>query len=59
MLVQAIDAAMEAAALTDGLVDPTLGHSLEAVGNDRDIALISAASLLSIPPGQGSTRPSW
>jgi len=44
MLVQAIDAAMEAAAQTDGLVDPTLGHSLEAVGYDRDIALIPAAS---------------
>ncbi len=43
-LVQAIDAAMEAAAQTDGLVDPTLGHSLEAVGYDRDIALIPAAS---------------
>jgi len=44
LLVQAIDAAMEAAVQTDGLVDPTLGHSLEAVGYDRDIALIPAAS---------------
>lgn len=44
LLVQAIAAAMDAAAQTDGLVDPTLGHSLEAVGYDRDIALIPAAS---------------
>ncbi|MHB1472754.1 MAG: FAD:protein FMN transferase [Dermatophilaceae bacterium] len=44
LLVQAISAAMDAAAQTDGLVDPTLGHSLEAVGYDRDIALIPAAS---------------
>ena len=35
---------MDAAAQTDGLVDPTLGHSLEAVGYDRDIALIPTAS---------------
>jgi len=44
LLVQAIDAAMEAAAQTDGLVDPTLGHQLVAVGYDRDLALMSAAS---------------
>jgi len=44
LLVQAIAAAMDAAAQTDGLVDPTLGHSLEAVGYDRDIALIPPAS---------------
>ena len=44
MLVHAISVAMDAAAQTDGLVDPTLGHSLEAVGYDRDLALIPAAS---------------
>jgi len=44
MLVQAIEAAMEAAAETDGLVDPTLGHALVAVGYDRDIALVIAGS---------------
>ena len=44
LLVQAVGAAMDAAAQTDGLVDPTLGHSLEAVGYDRDLALIPAAS---------------
>ncbi|MEO6144479.1 MAG: FAD:protein FMN transferase [Dermatophilaceae bacterium] len=44
LLVQAIEAAMDAAAQTDGLVDPTLGHALAAVGYDRDIALVIAAS---------------
>jgi len=44
LLVQAIGAAMDAAAQTDGLVDPTLGHALAAVGYDRDIALVIAAS---------------
>jgi len=44
LLVQAISAAMDAAAQTDGLVDPTLGHSLVAVGYDRDMALIPAVS---------------
>jgi thiamine biosynthesis lipoprotein len=44
LLVNAIGAAMEAAAQTDGLVDPTLGHALVAVGYDRDIALVLAES---------------
>lgn len=38
LLVQAVEAAIGAAAQTDGLVDPTLGHSLVAVGYDRDLA---------------------
>ncbi len=44
LLVKAISAAMDAAAQTDGLVDPTLGHCLVAVGYDRDLALLPAAS---------------
>ena len=44
LLVTAIDAAVEAAAASDGLVDPTLGHALVAVGYDRDIALVLAES---------------
>jgi len=43
LLVQAVSAAVDAAAQTDGLVDPTLGHSLAAVGYDRDMALVLAA----------------
>ena len=60
LLVQAIGAAMDAAAQTDGLVDPTLGHSLEAVGYDRDIALIPAASAdpagIPLPARDGAWR---
>jgi len=36
--------AMDAAAQTDGVVDPTLGHAMDAVGYDRDIALVRAGS---------------
>jgi len=44
ILVQAIGGALDAAAQTDGLVDPTLGHAMDAVGYDRDLALVLAAS---------------
>jgi FAD:protein FMN transferase len=44
LLVKAIGAAIEAAAQTDGLVDPTLGHAMVAVGYDRDISLVLAES---------------
>ena len=44
LLVKAIGVAVEAAAQTDGLVDPTLGHALVAVGYDRDISLVLAQS---------------
>ncbi len=44
LLVEAVSAAVEAAAQTDGLVDPTLGRSIEAVGYDRDMALLLCAS---------------
>jgi thiamine biosynthesis lipoprotein len=45
LLVQAIDAAIVAAAQTDGLVDPTLGRAMVAVGYDRDISLVLADSI--------------
>jgi thiamine biosynthesis lipoprotein len=44
LLVKAVGAAVEAAAQTDGLVDPTLGHALVAAGYDRDISLVAAES---------------
>ena len=44
LLVKAVGAAVEAAAQTDGLVDPTLGHAMVAVGYDRDISLVLAES---------------
>ncbi len=44
ILHAALRIALEAAAETDGLVDPTLGHALVALGYDRDFALLPAAS---------------
>ena len=37
VLASAVAAALRAARLTDGAVDPTLGHALVAAGYDRDI----------------------
>ena len=39
-----IEAALRAAALTDGDVDPTCGQALEDIGYDRDFALVRAGS---------------
>lgn len=43
VLAEAINAALWAAKETDGLVDPTLGRSLAAVGYDRDLKQVQAA----------------
>lgn len=60
MLVRAVGAAVEAAAQTDGLVDPTLGHALVAVGYDRDISLVLAESTdpagIPVPARSGAWR---
>jgi thiamine biosynthesis lipoprotein len=46
-------AALDAASLTSGLVDPTLGRAIEAAGYDRDFALVGnhASPLGSTAPG--------
>lgn len=49
VLAKAVNAALWAAKETDGLVDPTLGRSLAAVGYDRDLKQVQA--------GQASTSP--
>lgn len=43
LLVQAVDAALQAARSTDGLVDPTLGRDLVGLGYDRDLELVRAS----------------
>ena len=56
LLLTAIDAALHAAELTDGLVDPTVGGQLRALGYDRDLALVlrrGAAPLLERRPASG------
>jgi thiamine biosynthesis lipoprotein len=40
LLADALEAALRAARLTDGLVDPTVGAAMAAVGYDRDFSLI-------------------
>ena len=41
LFARALAVALDAAAATDGLVDPTLGAHLEAAGYDRDFALLA------------------
>ena len=40
LLAEAVAAALRAAELTDGLVDPTLGRDIAALGYDRDIEVV-------------------
>jgi thiamine biosynthesis lipoprotein len=42
LLVEALTLALDAAQLTDGAVDPTVGRALELAGYDRDWALLDA-----------------
>ncbi|MEP7194296.1 MAG: FAD:protein FMN transferase [Actinomycetota bacterium] len=42
LLAGAVRAAMRGALLTDGLVDPTVGRTMEAIGYDRDFASVPA-----------------
>lgn len=42
LLVQALQLAIDAARLTEGDVDPTLGHALELAGYDRDWRLLAS-----------------
>ena len=44
MLADLLGAALEAALLSDGDVDPTLGRALMALGYDRDIAEVGASA---------------
>jgi thiamine biosynthesis lipoprotein len=43
LLIETVAAALRAARLTDGDVDPTVGEALIALGYDRDYALVSGA----------------
>lgn len=44
LLLEAVDAALRAARLTDGDVDPTVGEALIALGYDRDFEAVRARS---------------
>ncbi|MGN6167866.1 MAG: FAD:protein FMN transferase [Solirubrobacteraceae bacterium] len=54
LLLEAVAAALRAASLTDGDVDPTVGRALIALGYDRDFS-----ALASVPPGGRSPRPAF
>ncbi len=51
LLADLVRAALSAAALTEGSVDPTLGNDLLALGYDRDIARLDPAADGDLPTG--------
>jgi thiamine biosynthesis lipoprotein len=57
LLFEAIQAALRAASITGGLVDPTVGRALELTGYDRDFSLIDPEG----PPLRITARavPGW
>jgi thiamine biosynthesis lipoprotein len=57
ILALLIRRALDAAAATDGDVDPTLGYALSAVGYDRDISLVIDSD--TIVRAIASPRPGW
>jgi thiamine biosynthesis lipoprotein len=52
LLIDAVEAALRAVALTDGDVDPTVGEAMIALGYDRDFGWVAAES----PPGTSAQR---
>jgi thiamine biosynthesis lipoprotein len=62
-LLEALQLALRAAALTDGAVDPTLGDRLVALGYDRDYAQLQPvapdAPLTTPGDATGPRAPSW
>jgi thiamine biosynthesis lipoprotein len=56
LFARTLRAALEAAAATDGLVDPTLGAALEAAGYDRDFARIGPDASPAGPAVPGRRR---
>jgi len=49
LLVEAVDVALRAARLTDGLVDPTVGETIRRIGYDRDFLEVPATGPASEP----------
>jgi FAD:protein FMN transferase len=58
LLLDAVEAALHAAAATGGLVDPTVGRALVALGYDRDFRLLSGrdGTVLGVVPAGGWRR---
>ena len=53
LLLDAVEAALRAAVVTDGDVDPTVGGALVALGYDRDFASVDGASAPRLMPAPG------
>ncbi len=52
LLLDAVDAALRAARLSDGDVDPTVGEALIALGYDRDFDAVTARSAAELKAGK-------
>jgi len=57
LLAEALDVALRAAALTDGLVDPTVGAAVRGLGYDRDFAEVVDGDPR--PAGPCRPAPGW
>ena len=57
LLAEALGVALRAAEQTDGLVDPTVGHAVRALGYDRDFADIDPDGADPLPAPQAA--PGW
>lgn len=59
LLASLVARAIEAARMTDGAVDPTLGGELEALGYDRDLRFDPGSPDLPVEPSGIARRPRW
>lgn len=60
LLAEILDTALRAAELTDGLVDPTVGTTMAAIGYDRDFAALPVDGPAVVPlPAPGWWRIGW
>ena len=57
LLARVIAVALEVAVMTDGIVDPTVGGAMEAIGYDRDFADVGAG--VATGGGGGEPAPGW
>ncbi len=59
LLALCVDAALHAARLTGGLVDPTLGGALAAAGYDDDLTVVQSRPAGASPSGRTPARVDW
>jgi thiamine biosynthesis lipoprotein len=59
LLVDLVDAALDAAAQTAGAVDPTLGLAMQRTGYDRDIRTVPVDARTAATPGDSPTPGAW